>query len=446
MLSRLSRSLSFRLLVIFLVLGSAFIFGTFKAVQRFYNSDQIRGLISGHLSLHVSYVREDIGVPPSIDRALAITQEVPVDIRIFGPDIDWASDPQFPLLEQLSFAFSPRFSGDSGAFADELRGVDFASLDTHDFLRIRQGGYDIVVSTPRISDVSSGPALIPLVLGLGLILLLLAYVAVNSLFRPIKAIREGAERIGQGNFDFRISRVRRDQLGDLAADINRMADDVENMLDAKRALLLGISHELRTPLSRMRLELEFLDDEENAESLRAEIAEMEKIVVTLLEAERLNSRHAKLARSRVVVGELIDDLLTDFFSRDLDRIIVDLPPTPVTASVDEARLTLLLKNLLANALRYSKAEDGPITLRFVSTGNELVINVADSGPGLSKDQAEHIGEPFYRSDPSRARQSGGTGLGLYLATLIASAHGGTLKLCKSGGQGACFEVRIPLID
>ncbi|MCO4811562.1 MAG: HAMP domain-containing protein [Gammaproteobacteria bacterium] len=446
MLSRLSRSLSFRLLVIFLVLGSAFIFGTFKAVQRFYNSDQIRGLISGHLSLHVSYVREDIGVPPSIDRALAITQEVPVDIRIFGPDIDWASDPQFPLLEQLSFAPSPRFSGDSGAFADELRGVDFASLDTHDFLRIRQGGYDIVVSTPRISDVSSGPALIPLVLGLGLILLLLAYVAVNSLFRPIKAIREGAERIGQGNFDFRISRVRRDQLGDLAADINRMADDVENMLDAKRALLLGISHELRTPLSRMRLELEFLDDEENAESLRAEIAEMEKIVVTLLEAERLNSRHAKLARSRVVVGELIDDLLTDFFSRDLDRIIVDLPPTPVTASVDEARLTLLLKNLLANALRYSKAEDGPITLRFVSTGNELVINVADSGPGLSKDQAEHIGEPFYRSDPSRARQSGGTGLGLYLATLIASAHGGTLKLCKSGGQGACFEVRIPLID
>ena len=173
---------------------------------------------------------------------------------------------------------------------------------------------------------------------------------------------------------------------------------------------------------------------------------MEKIVVTLLEAERLNSRHAQLSRSRVEIGDLIDDLLNDFFSRDLDRISVENPPTPVTASVDEARITLLLKNLLANALRYSKPEDGPITLRFVSTGSELVMNVADNGPGLSKDQAEHIGEPFYRSDPSRARESGGTGLGLYLATLIARAHGGTLKLCKSGGQGACFEVRIPLID
>ncbi len=446
MLRRLSRSLSFRLLVIFLVLGSAFIFGTFKAVQRFYNSDQIRGLISGHLSLHVSYVREDIGVPPSIDKALAITRKVPVDIRISGPDVDWASDPAFPRLEQLEFAPSPRFSGDSDAFADELQGVDFASLDRHDFLRIRQGGYDIVVSTPRISDVSSGPALVPLVLGLGVFLLILAYAAVNSLFRPIRAIREGAERIGQGNFDFRISRVRRDQLGDLAADINRMAGDVENMLDAKRALLLGISHELRTPLSRMRLELEFFDDEEKVESLKAEIAEMEKIVVTLLEAERLNSRHAQLSRSRVVVGDLIDDLLNDFFSRDLDRISVESPPTPVTASIDEARITLLLKNLLGNALRYSKAEDGPISLRFVSTGSELVMNVADNGPGLSKDQAEHIGEPFYRSDPSRARESGGTGLGLYLATLIARAHGGTLQLCESGGQGACFEVRIPLID
>ena len=168
MLRNLSRSLSFRLLVIFLVLGSAFIFGTFKAVQRFYNSDQIRGLISGHLSLHVSYVREDIGVPPSIDQALAITQKVPVDIRIFGPDVDWASDPAFPRVEQLEFAPSPRFSGDSDAFADELQGVDFATHDKHDFLRIRQGGYDIVVSTPRISEVPSGPALVPLVLGLGL--------------------------------------------------------------------------------------------------------------------------------------------------------------------------------------------------------------------------------------------------------------------------------------
>ena len=444
--SRLSRSLSFRLLVIFIVLGSLFIFGTFKAIQRFYNSDQIRGLISGHLSLHVSYVRDDIGVPPRIDRAIAITEKVPVDIRILGPDIDWASDPAFPRLEQLNFASSPRFSDDPGAWADELRGVEFADLDNHDFLRMRQGGYEIVVSTPRISDVSEGPVLVPLILSLGLSFLLLAYAAVTWLFRPIRTISEGAEHIGQGNFDFRISKTRRDQLGDLAADINRMAADVESMLDAKRALLLGISHELRTPLSRMRLELEFLDDKEKVESLKVEIGEMEIIVVSLLEAERLNSRHAQLSRTQVIIGELINELLDDFFLREAERISVSLPAEPVTAHVDEARITLLLKNLIANALRYSRQEDGLVELTVSAIDSELVMTVTDHGPGLSQDQAEHIGEPFYRSDASRARESGGTGLGLYLATLVANAHGGSLKLLDTEDQGASFEVRIPLID
>ncbi len=441
--NRLSRSLSFRLLLIFIVLGGLFVFGTFKAIQRFYNSDQIRGLISGHLSLHVSYVRDDIGIPPRIDRAIAITEKVPVDIRILGPDIDWASDAAFPTLEQLDFRPSPRFSDNPGAWADELQGIDFADLDNHDFLRMRQGGYEIVVSTPRISDVSDGPALVPLILVLGLSFLVFAYLAVTWLFRPIRTIREGAEHIGRGNFDFRISNVRRDQLGDLATDINRMAGDVESILDAKRALLLGISHELRTPLSRMRLTLEFLEDKDNAKSLKAEIIEMEKIVVSLLEAERLNSRHAQLSRTKVVVTDLIPKLVEDFFSREADRISVELPDEPVTVSVDEARITLLLKNLVSNALRYSKREDGLVELSITAADRELLMTVTDHGPGLSEEQAEHIGEPFYRCDASRARESGGTGLGLYLATLVAKAHGGSLTLLDTRDQGASFEVRIP---
>ena len=446
MINRLSRSLSFRLLVIFVVLGGLFVLGTIEAVQRFYNSDQIRGLISGHLSLHVNYVREDIGVPPRIERAIAITEKVPVDIRILGPDLDWASDQAFPRLDQLEFEPSPRFSDSPDAWADELAGVDFADLDNHDFLRIRQGGYQIVVATPRISDVPEGPALIPLVLGLGLFFLLIGYAAVTWLFRPIRKIRAGAEHIGHGNFDFRISDIRSDQLGDLATDINKMAGDVEDMLDAKRALLLGISHELRTPLSRMRLGLEFLSKEDDAEGLRAEVIEMETIVSSLLEAERLNSRHAQLFRSEADIGDLVADMLDSFFSRDRDRITVSQPDEPIVASVDAARITLLLKNLISNALRYSKPADGPVELVLSTARDELIMTVSDHGPGLSRDQAEHIGEPFYRSDQSRARESGGTGLGLHLASLATAAHGGSLSLLDTGGQGASFEVRIPLVD
>ncbi len=446
MARRLARSLSFRLLLIFLLLGGLFVYGTLVAIRWVYNSDDIRGLISGHLSLHVRYVREDIGSPPRIDRAIAITERVPVDIRILGPDIDWASDPAFPRLSELDFGPSPAFSDDPGAWIDELLGVEFARQGDHNFLRMssgENGEYDIVVVTPRISDVHTGPDLSYIIVGLGLTFLLLGYAAVSWLFKPIRAIRAGAEHIGHGNFDHRIKTLRHDQLGDLARDINKLAADVQGMLDAKRALLLGISHELRTPLSRLRLLIEFIDDDKRQQEMKVEIVEMEKIIVALLEAERLNSRHEPLARTVVRARALVDELVDDFFDRDRDRIRVIDHSDGAMVNVDEARVTLLLKNLVSNALRYSPADSGPVELTLAVEQGELVLRVRDRGPGIPPQHAEHIGEPFYRGDPSRTRDTGGTGLGLYLATLVARAHGGSLQLLDTGGAGACFEVRLP---
>ncbi len=298
LIRRLWRSLSVRLLAIFLLLGFLFVWGSFVALRWVYNSDNIRGLISGHLSLHVHYVREDIGSPPSIENALAITESVPVDIRIIGPDVDWTSDPAFPSPSDLEFGPSPAFSDDPGAWVNELKGVQFASRGDHNFLKMQQGEYDIIVVSPRIADGAQGPPLMLLIVGLGLTFLLVGYMAVQWLFRPIRDIRAGANQIGRGYFEHRIRNIRNDQLGDLATDINALAGDVEGMLDAKRALLLGISHELRSPLSRLRLIAEFIDNAEEKESVRAEVDEMEKIVQALLEAERLNARHAPLAPER----------------------------------------------------------------------------------------------------------------------------------------------------
>lgn len=442
MFRRLQRSLSFRLLLIFLVLAFLFVYGTFTALRWLYNSDEIRGLISGHLSLHVQYVKDDIGSPPDIERALAITRRVPVDIRIQGPTVNWASDPDFPALETLDFGPSPKFSDDSDAWVDELAGLEFAVEGRTRFLRIKQGDYDIVVATPRIADVSSGPDVILIIVSLGLFYLLIGYAAVSWLFKPIRAIRRGAEEIGRGNLGYRIRNIRQDQLGDLANDINQLADEVEHMLDAKRALLLGISHELRTPLSRMRLALEFIDSDADRESLKPEIVEMEKIVVTLLEAERLSVRHAKLTRTTVKIDDLVQELVDDFFGGDRDRIIVTHADTGMQAHIDEARITLMLKNLIANALRYVPTDGGRVELSTRTDGDMLVFSVRDNGPGMSKEEAGHIGEPFYRGDPSRTRDTGGTGLGLYLATLVARAHGGSITLANPGEEGACFDCRI----
>ncbi len=324
-----------------------------------------------------------------------------------------------------------------------MQDLEFALQGKHRFLLIRQDGYDIVVSTPRIADVSPGPDLITIIVSLGLIYLMIGYAAVNWLFKPIRAIRTGAAHIGRGNFAHRIRDIRSDQLGDLASDINVLAADVQRMLDAKRALLLGISHELRTPLSRMRLLLEFLDKDEDRDALSPEIAEMETIVASLIEAEQLSDRHVALNRSSVRLKELIDKLIGDFFERDRDRISLAGGMEGVRANLDEARIALMLKNLISNALRYVPESGGRVEISAATDGDELVLRVHDNGPGMSSEQAAHIGEPFYRGDPSRARDTGGTGLGLYLATLVAEAHRGSLRLVNPGQAGACFECRVP---
>ncbi|MDH5345475.1 MAG: ATP-binding protein, partial [Gammaproteobacteria bacterium] len=321
--------------------------------------------------------------------------------------------------------------------------VEFAALQSHKFLKIRQGTFDIVVSSPRIGDGGVGPPLLPIILAIGLIWLLVAYLCVNWLFRPINSIREGAARIGSGDLEYRISGFRRDQLGDLAEDVNKLAADVRSMLDAKRHLMLGISHELRSPLSRLRLALEFIEDSDRKEAVRAEISEMEEIISTLLEAERLNTRHAALTRSKVLISEFIEQLVDVYFDRDRERISVEIDDESIEADMDHVRIALLLKNLVSNALRYTSPDDGPVSISARKDGRDLVLVVEDRGPGFSPDQRANFAEPFYRGDPSRTRETGGYGLGLYLARLIAEAHGGTLEVDSGYDRGARLVVRLP---
>ena len=442
MVEQFSRSLSLRLLAIFLVMGALFAVGSVLGVRWVYSTDQLQELVSGHLSLHVAYVRNDIGDPPRIDRALAITRKVPVDIRIEGPGIDWASDPRFPVLAELKFGGSEVFGSEAGRWLRGVEGVKFATLGKHSFLKIDQGPYAIIVSSPRIGEVVVERLLTPVVLGYGLILVLLTYLTVRWLFMPIDAIRRGAEQIGRGNLEYRIDAVRSDQLGDLANDINRMANDVQQMLDAKRQLLLGISHELRSPLSRMRLALELSDDPALTQGMRGHVEEMTKIIATLLEAERLNTRHAILQLTQVAVRTLIDQLIDSYFPVNRHQIRI-AGPSDLLVRVDEARFMLMLKNLISNALRFTRPGDGTVSIEFGVHAGGWQIAVFDLGPGISAQHAGFIGEPFHRGDPSRARDTGGSGLGLYLARLIATAHGGTLELDQSYTQGARFVVKLP---
>ena len=438
----LARSLSLRLLIIFLLLGVLFAYGAVLAVRWVFATDQLRALVSGHLSLHVSYVREDIGFPPAVDRAQAIVGQVPVDIRLAGPNLDWASHPDFPALEQLAFGAGDALAEDVRLWLRDLEDVSFARFAGRNYLRVDNPPYAIVVTSPALSQPVDDRQLIPIIIAIGLALVLLAYLGVRWLFAPLTTIRRGAALIGSGQLEHRIAEVRRDELGDLAGEINAMADQVQRMLDAKRALLLGLSHELRTPLSRIKLAAALHEPDPQAAELAADIREMETIIDALLEAERLNDRHRALALSDVDLRALIEAMLADYFARDRAQIEVQLDED-VSLRADRTRLTLLLKNLVSNALRYGDLSRGPVQISAQRTERGVEICVQDHGPGLDDRQAEALGEPFFRSDASRARHTGGTGLGLYLAHLVAQAHNGDLRLDPQWRQGARFVVDIP---
>ncbi len=315
--------------------------------------------------------------------------------------------------------------------------------DTHRYFRFDEGGYQIVVVTPKIADHHSRPPLVPILVGFALLLVLCAYLAVRGLFRPVATIRQGAAYIGAGHFGHRIS-TRDDELGELAGDINLMAGKVEGMLDAKRQLLLGVSHELRSPLSRLNLGLALLEDSADVRALQQDVGEMRSIVETLLEAERLGSPHASLQRSDVSLAELAQELQSRYFAGER-RLQIEVTGE-LRAKLDAARIQLMLKNLVGNALRYSSPVDGPVELSIHNSGGKVEFRVRDHGPGIPLDQRAHIGEPFYRSDASRARETGGTGLGLYLARQVARAHGGDLLLEETTGSGASFVATLPTLD
>ncbi len=442
MIKLFSYSLSLRLLAIFLTLAALFAWGVIAGIRWAYSADDLRTLISGHLQLHIDYVRQDLGSPPRPERAQAIAQRVPVDIHIAGPGLRWSSDPTFPDPASLNFGPSDYFSAEPGALLDELKGVVFAERGNHRFFKFQEGAYDITVVTPKLAQQQRRPQLVPILVGFALLLVLSAYLAVRGLFRPLATIRAGAAYIGAGHFEHRIKTPRDDELGALANDVNLMAGKVQGMLDAKRELLLGVNHELRSPLSRMTLGLALLDDSAAVRALRADVEEMRQVISTLLDAERMGTSHTTLQLSHIAPATLVQDLIQQSYSNE-SRIrlqLSDLPPQ----QLDVPRIQLMLKNLLNNALRYAPPASGPIELSVRQQGDQLVFAVRDHGPGINSTDRAHLFEPFYRPDDSRARETGGTGLGLYLARQIARAHGGELNLEEADGPGALFVARLPL--
>lgn len=424
----ISRSLTLRVMILFILTAIA-ISTILHLTLGLVLKSQFERNVLPHIIEYQRYIRSEIGTPPDIERAAALTQRIPVDIYIFGPRVRWKSTTQPLNMDKINFRPWRNRRFQKGEDGDRV------------YLRSRIGRYLIVLAFQRGMPQEPGRRLLVFSFLSVLGVLLLSWLVMRRLIKPVATIQQGINRIGKGELSHRIQVDRKDELGELATSINDMADDIEGMLDAKRELLLAISHELRSPLTRSRVSLELLDDSPVKDNIRDDISEMEQLITELLESERLNQRHTALQKTAVNPDSLIKTVISSYFQDS--KIDTHLNAADIVASLDEVRIGLLLRNLLTNALRYNQSNGSNVMLRSWHDDGKLYIKIEDHGEGIDEAHIPYLAEPFYRADSSRRRKTGGYGLGLYLCRMIAEAHGGNLIIRSKIGSGTSVTAELP---
>jgi signal transduction histidine kinase len=385
-----------------------------------------------NLQVYANYLISDLGDPPDESRAQEIAHRTGLVIRFEHPQHGWQTGP-IPRSFNLKSAWVRK----------QPSGMWMGSSKGHHFFRLDHGGGKLLFVAPRNAghDEYAIGALVAMVLILSGILSA-AYFYLRKLLGPLRALKTGVDEVGGGRLDHRIPEVGRSELRDLARAFNTMADRLSRLLRSKEQLLLDVSHELRSPITRLKVQLEFLADEDARESLKSDVAEMESMVTTILESARMRHAAAALNREPTNMGELARLVAADFKDRPPFVQLGPLVEEPV--AVDPGKMRMVLRNLLDNALKHSHDDTSAVTLSMGLKTDVLEIIIADQGEGIPASAMPHLFEPFYRPDTSRSRKTGGYGLGLSLCKAIVDAHGGTIDLTSTLGEGTWVTVTIPL--
>lgn len=284
-----------------------------------------------------------------------------------------------------------------------------------------------------------------LAMGLGLFL-------ARRLTSPLRELLAAARKIASRQWKHRVTIISQDEIGELAAAFNSMAESLERYEDSRKNLIADMAHELRTPLAILRGNLEAIQEgiskptPELMASLHDEVLRLSRLVKDLQELSLAEMGKLNLHFQEVSLEELLERVTTTFAaeaaSRDIDfQVKVDqhLP----LISLDPDRITQVLLNLLSNALRHTPP-GGLIRLLVEKEKDHLHVRITDTGPGIDPEDLPYIFERFYRSRASRPQGEGGMGLGLAIAREIVVAHGGRIWAESVPGQGSTFHFVIPL--
>tara|TARA_Y100001970_G_C14193257_1_gene836606 strand:+ start:764 stop:2080 length:1317 start_codon:yes stop_codon:yes gene_type:complete len=264
------------------------------------------------------------------------------------------------------------------------------------------------------------------------ILILIAIVFLKNQTRPIVNLSKAAERFGKGDYinEFRPSGA--SEIRKAAYEFDRMAKRINRHLNQRSEMLSGISHDLRTPLTRLKLQLELIDQKEISKKMSNDIDEMEKMLNDYLKFAKTQSQEKT---EKVDVSQLIQDLCKTINS---DRVIFK-PKDEIFLQGRKHALSRCFSNLIQNGLIYAEK----IYITSEKTSNRARIVFDDNGPGIPEEEFKNVFKPFYRLDKSRSFNKSGIGLGLAIVEDIVNSHGGNIQLSKSNKGGLSVKISLP---
>jgi len=278
--------------------------------------------------------------------------------------------------------------------------------------------------------------------------------------RPLERMSDTADKIAAGDLSQRVEpATEKTEVGRLGLALNSMLGQIEGAFAEREAsearlrqFAANASHELRTPLTSIRgyAELFRRGADERPEDLakamqriEAEATRMGVLVDDLLLLTRLDQGRP-LEHQSVDLNRLAADAAADARAAHPDHTVEVAVNGLATIVGDEGRIRQVFANLLANACTHTP-EGTEVRVGVTMSGTDAVVEVSDNGPGLSADEAAHVFEQFWRADSSRARASGGSGLGLSIVRAISAAHGGTAEVVTTPGAGATFRITLPRV-
>lgn len=430
-LNKIFKSVFTKLLLVILFAGIAVnvVVGAFFWMHR---SAAARAL-NKNLIQYANYIINDLGRPPSRERARQVAGQASLQIYFKGPANRWATDDDIYNFQKAHWR--------SWSKKPEVR---LGWYHGQHFLEIahESGRFVFGIDKNWEMDPERGRIVVTL-LALLTLIFVGAFLSIRWILKPVRWLDAGVRQVSQGNLKHRVPVKRSDELRDLSEAFNAMTDRIQSMLHTKEQLLLDVSHELRSPLTRVKVALEFLPAGKARDSIADDISEMEKMIHEILETARRHHLHADLKLQPTDMVTLLEEILPDFQKQPPGVRLVDFPQT-LLINIDPGQIKTVFKNIISNAIKFSDAASDPVAITVKSGSHYTVVQIVDRGIGIPVEELSFIFEPFYRVDKSRSKDTGGYGLGLSLCKTIMEAHNGKIEITSQPGEGTTVSLFFPL--